>query len=233
MRTEERKETKTIEVVNKIYIADDGTEFTDEEECAKYEAKKEKERLFEELKPYLIKYGDIPINTDALYSDLSEYRYYKVPNKSVLDIIARYYDGEVCTRDDASFPTIVCIEETLDYCNGYGGDVYEYYLDQMMNVTKNFFNNIGVDVEFRNAETRENLLMETAMRMQEVFDDMCYAHHVNPDKVDGYGTIERLQLFREWAREFEKTYAGTDEYENDFISLSDEFATKKLREVFE
>ena len=85
---------------------------------------------------------------------------------------------------------------------------------------------------YENAEARENLLMETAMRIEEVFDDMYFAHHVNPDKVSDYGTIERLQLFIEWAREFEKTYAGTDEYNDDFISLSDEFATAKIKEVF-
>ena len=90
-----------------------------------------------------------------------------------------------------------------------------------------------IEIVDKKAEERENLLMETAMWIQEVFDDVCYAHHVNPDKIDGYGTVERLQLFREWAREFEKTYSETERYEDDFISLSDEFATTKIKEVFE
>lgn len=79
-------------------------------------------------------------------------------------------------------------------------------------------------------EYRENLLMETAMRIQEVFDDMYFAHHLNPDKLDMTGSIERLQIFRDWAREFENTYFDTAEYEDDFIGLSDEFAQQKIKE---
>ena len=51
---------------------------------------------------------------------------------------------------------------------------------------------------------RENLLMETAMMIMETFCDMSYSCHVNPDKVDETDTIERLQIFRDWAREFEE-----------------------------
>ena len=80
---------------------------------------------------------------------------------------------------------------------------------------------------------RENLLMETAMRITEVFDDMYYAHHINPDVIDTIGSIERLQIFCDWAREFEEKYYGTEAYEEDFIGLSDEFATKKIKEFFE
>lgn len=79
---------------------------------------------------------------------------------------------------------------------------------------------------------RENLLMETAMRIQEVFDDMWFSQHVNPDKVDATGSIERLQIFRDWAREFEDKYRDTERYEDDFIGLSEEFAETKIKEVF-
>lgn len=46
------------------------------------------------------------------------------------------------------------------------------------------------------------------------------------------GEVERLQEFRSWAREFEETYYGTEEYENDFIGLSNDFATMKIKELF-
>ena len=84
-------------------------------------------------------------------------------------------------------------------------------------------------------ETRkeQRLLMETAMRIMEVFCDMWYAQWlINPDKIDTYDFFERLQLFCDWAEEFEEKYRGTEEYEDDFIGLSDEFATKKLIETF-
>ena len=80
-------------------------------------------------------------------------------------------------------------------------------------------------------EWRENLLMETAMRIQEIFDDMFYARLLDPEKVE-CGSIERSQSFKDWAREFEETYYGTEEYENDFISLSDAYAVNKISEMF-
>ena len=79
---------------------------------------------------------------------------------------------------------------------------------------------------------RERLLMETAMRIMKIFCDMLYACHVNPDKVDKVGSIERLQLFCDWAIEFEDMYAGSEEYEDDYIGLTDEFAQKKINETF-
>lgn len=81
-------------------------------------------------------------------------------------------------------------------------------------------------------ERRENLLMETAMRIQEIFDDMFYARLLDLEKVECIGSIERSQSFKDWAREFEETYYGTEEYENDFISLSDAYAVNKISEMF-
>lgn len=90
--------------------------------------------------------------------------------------------------------------------------------------------NIAFDV--LEPEIKENLLMETAMRIQETFDDMSYAHHVNPDKVDATDSLERLQMFRDWAREFENRYCDTERYEDYFLELSQEFAEAKIKEVF-
>lgn len=89
-----------------------------------------------------------------------------------------------------------------------------------------------IEIVDKKAREQENLLMETAMRIQEVFDDMWYAQHVNPDITDYYGSIERYTLFRDWAREFEDKYYGTDRYEDDFLELSREFAEEKIKEVF-
>lgn len=79
---------------------------------------------------------------------------------------------------------------------------------------------------------RENLLMETAMKIQEVFDDMFYARLLDPDKVEESDEIERMNLFKLWTREFEETYHGTEDYNNDFISVLDGFAISKIQEVF-
>lgn len=79
---------------------------------------------------------------------------------------------------------------------------------------------------------RENLLMETAMKIQEVFDDMFYARLLDMGKVEESDEIERMNLFKLWTREFENCYHGTEEYDNDFISLLDGFAIDKIQEVF-
>ena len=89
-----------------------------------------------------------------------------------------------------------------------------------------------IDIVDKKARVQENLLMETAMRIQEVFDDMWYTQHINPDITDYYGSMERYTLFCDWAREFEDKYRDTERYEDDFISLSEEFAEAKIKEVF-
>ena len=79
---------------------------------------------------------------------------------------------------------------------------------------------------------KENLLMETAMCIMETFCVMYYEYRISEDRVHSMGSLERLQLFCSWAREFEDKYAGTEEYENDFLGLIDKFATEKINEEF-
>ena len=72
--------------------------------------------------------------------------------------------------------------------------------------------------------------METAMRIQELFDNM--SNQFNPDKVDEIDSILRFQIFCDMSRKFEKKYYGTEEYDSDWISLTDEVFTKQLKEMF-
>lgn len=80
--------------------------------------------------------------------------------------------------------------------------------------------------------TKEILLMETAMRIQEVFDDLWYTHRVSPKIIDYYGMAERYNLFCDWAIVFENKYCGTERYSDDWLELSREFAEAKIKEVF-
>lgn len=79
---------------------------------------------------------------------------------------------------------------------------------------------------------REELLMQTAMIIMEKFCEMSFACHLNPDKVDEFDSITRMQVFADWAREFEDKYSGTDEYEEDFIWCIDQYAERKLKAKF-
>lgn len=73
---------------------------------------------------------------------------------------------------------------------------------------------------------RENLLMETAMRFQEIFDDMFYGRLLDFREVMDGSEIERLQTFRDWAREFEEKYYGT--YDDDYLEFSESYIIDKI-----
>lgn len=77
-------------------------------------------------------------------------------------------------------------------------------------------------------ERRENLLMETAMRFQEIFDDMFYGRLLDFIAVMDESEIERLQTFRDWAREFEEQHYGTYEYVDDYLEFSESYIIDKI-----
>lgn len=79
---------------------------------------------------------------------------------------------------------------------------------------------------------REFLLMETVMRIQELYDEASFACTINPDKDYLIDQITRLTMFCGWAEEFLKKYYGTDEYEDFFLDLMDEFMENKLNRFY-
>lgn len=87
-------------------------------------------------------------------------------------------------------------------------------------------------------ERRENLLMETAMMIMEIYHDMLNRKEISSEMWEAkfctgeLDSIALLSLFADWAREFENTYYDTDEYNDDYIGLIDAFATEKLKEEF-
>ena len=87
-------------------------------------------------------------------------------------------------------------------------------------------------------EARENLLMETAMIIMEIYRDMLNRGDISSEMWETkfctgeLDSIALLQLFRDWAREFENTYYNTDDYNDDYIGLIDWFASAKLNEIF-
>ena len=89
-------------------------------------------------------------------------------------------------------------------------------------------------VRQRHAEVNRSVyaLMETAMMIQELYDDMSYAQHINPDKAAQYDPYEIRKMFIEWADEFESRFNGDDRYENDYTDFIREFAEVKLMGLF-
>lgn len=71
------------------------------------------------------------------------------------------------------------------------------------------------------------------IRCQELYDDMCYAHQLNPDLLDRFSFDDKVDLFVSWAKEFldtEKKRASEPDW--DWIGESEMFFTNKLIETF-
>ncbi len=79
---------------------------------------------------------------------------------------------------------------------------------------------------------QEDKLMETSMRLMDIFCDMHYAHSLNPDKLDQTGFMEKLSFMTEWARDFEYTYYGTKEYDTEYLELTERVFSEKLTDEF-
>ena len=80
---------------------------------------------------------------------------------------------------------------------------------------------------------KERILMFTAMRIMEIFDEMSYSQHLNPYKMDSCMGIERLILFGDWSEEFFKLHENDFEKKDfDIIEETDYFAQKKLNQKF-
>ena len=81
-------------------------------------------------------------------------------------------------------------------------------------------------------KVQENALMETAMRIMDLMSDMCYAHTLNPYKLGSMDFMEKLQMFCDWAREYEYQYYDTDEYNDFWLEHTEKHFAEKLAEKF-
>ena len=78
------------------------------------------------------------------------------------------------------------------------------------------------------AEVKQNLLMETAMAIMEIYYTITM-----PNEITGAYWEERYEIFRAWALEFENKYYGTPEYDDDYPKIIREFIVAKCREMEE
>jgi len=83
-----------------------------------------------------------------------------------------------------------------------------------------------------NFRTRERSLMETAMRIMDIYGEMVYSQHLNPDKLDSVDYMEKLQIFCTWALEYEEQFFDTDEYNDNWLCHTEDIFTAKLKEEF-
>ncbi len=151
MRTEERKR----EIIDKAYIADDGTVFWNEEKCKKYEEfkkeEKERKKFAKGIKPFLTDFDACPINWDAgMFTDLNEYKWMKVQSKKGYEKLKEVLGDEYLT-EPTMYPFWYCAE--VEYGNDFIGQTdYNYDLQGLINDTKTFFENLGYEIEVKRKE---------------------------------------------------------------------------------
>lgn len=84
----------------------------------------------------------------------------------------------------------------------------------------------------KSQKVHENNLMESAMRIMDLYCEMSMSHHLNPDKLDRIDYMDLLQLFCDWAREYEDTFALTPEYTDNWQEHTEKIFTEKLKKEF-
>lgn len=114
-----RRESKTrmVEITDVTYIAYDGKEFTNEEDCKAYERGEERKDFIAKSEKLMIEElnDTIPLVLDETV-EYHNYRWYKLKDKNDYDILTKIYSDNYF-NEPTSYPAIMCVE------------VYDYYTD--------------------------------------------------------------------------------------------------------
>lgn len=134
------KKTKTI--IKDIFIANDGTEFYNEDDCICYEREKEQENLEKKVEEKLgIKtQADFPAMLNLRYHH--EYKLFLIKNEEDLDLFIKTYDYWFprletywqVNKETFVYPDVLCI---LDFPTG--GDEHRLYKISQLCVQFNAF----------------------------------------------------------------------------------------------
>jgi len=143
------KKTKTI--VKDIFVANDGTEFYNEDDCIWYEREKEQENLEKKVEEELgIKtQADFPAMLNLRYHH--EYKLFLIKNEQDLDLFIKTYEYWFTrlenywqvNKETFNYPDVLCI---LDFPRG--GDEHRLYkMSQLCGQFNAFVNEISMKVE--------------------------------------------------------------------------------------
>lgn len=143
------KKTKTI--IKDIFIANDGTEFNNEDSCIDYEREMEQENLEKKVEKELgIKtQADFPAMLNLRYNH--EYKLFLIKNEQDLDLFIKTYEYWFTNletywqvnKETFVYPNILCI---LDFPSG--GDEHRLYrMSQLCGQFNAFVNEISMKVE--------------------------------------------------------------------------------------
>ena len=137
-----RTETRTKTVNEKIYIANDGTEFKAISDCREYESKLQNNKRKKIDHKRIAELDNCIPYMEYANSDSHDYFWYNIETEEELKMLNEaYYFVSDC---DAKLPEIICVE-TPGY-KDYDGDCYWSTLSNMIEDLNIFFKNVGYEI---------------------------------------------------------------------------------------
>lgn len=138
-----RRILETKEVKRTIYIAEDGREFSDEQECLEHED------AFAAVSGLRMEYLGRPLDC-VLNEEAWDFTWYKVHSMEDMEALERYYQTKFAEADcqDAIKDGLVCIGDP-----SYPESQYEepgiYTISEMIRLVTNFMDAAGYSTEIR------------------------------------------------------------------------------------
>lgn len=144
-------ETKTKKITKTVYIANDGTEFTNKNDCIYHEMEKKQENLEKKVEKELgIKtQADFPAMLN--FRHYHEYKLFLIKNEQDLDLFIKTYEYWFTkletywqvNKESFVYPDVLCI---LDFPTG-GDEQRLYRISQLCSQFNAFVNEIQIETE--------------------------------------------------------------------------------------
>ena len=144
MRTEVRKQERVVVNNYTVYIASDGKEFDNRIQCENHETSLIRETAEEACKHLKLKYDFHPIGYEGEYGDT--YSWYKLESEDDFNLVKKFYElfEDHYISSPKQYPSILCVTEP-----NYDYSFADFdYLEDMMERTKIFFKEFGINTSF-------------------------------------------------------------------------------------
>ena len=143
----------------KIYVAQDGTEFTSRSKCHQYEINKNIDSFFTELEKYRIKdIDELPLLCEEVSGSSTFFWYLldtKEANENFTEACEKYYDEYFEPLDDLN---IVCIEK-------YNDSIFLHSFEKSVRDCIRFFKDFDIKVDFKSSNISNNIALNIIKRV--------------------------------------------------------------------
>lgn len=133
--------SRMVEEKYDVFVAEDGTTFDDESECAEYERNVKMQPV---SKLHIEKFDGLVPLTDGMTCDGNEFYWYKVNDEDDFNTLNEYYEGKIDEPRE-----YLCLEVNECYIDGLlMFDVWSYELTDIMGSIKEFMEEFRYKVKF-------------------------------------------------------------------------------------